>query len=222
MLLTKRAWLMGFAALAASPALAQAARDPAAEAYTAEKLPAAMAALSDPKLDLAGRDAKFAALMDQLADMTRVSDFVLGRYARDARANPALYQEWVQAFRAYATAVYQDQLDQYRGAQVKVTGSRVRAPGDVVVNTEIPQRNAPPFQAQWRLLGDAAKGYRVVDVAVKLEDQVIWLAIQQRADFQAFLGKNGGSLKALIGEVRRQTAEMRANIAARNAKPRRT
>ncbi len=71
----------------------------------------------------AERRATFSQLMDKFADMPAVASFVLGRYARQARADPALYKEWVATFKEYGLVVYETQLDQYRGNTIKVSRS---------------------------------------------------------------------------------------------------
>lgn len=216
-----RRWFGLAVALAAAFTFVTPARaDKAAEAYVASSAPAALAALSEPGLTAQERQAKFGQLMENFADLNRISEFVLGRYARNLRTDRALQQEWRATFRDYAVAVYQDQLDQYRGTSVRIVpGSRdatINGRFYSVVTTELAVRGREPFVAQWRLLRDDATGrFQVVDVAVKLQDQVIWLATQQRQDFLAFLDQNNGDVRALIAEVKRQTSMMRTRIAQR-------
>ncbi len=190
---------------------------PATEAYVAKSAPDALAALNATGASEQARAQRFAQLMDQFADMELIANFVLGRYARQLRADAELRAEWNQAFRDYAVAVYQDQLDQYRGRSVRVLGSQdstINNRAYSVVSTEIIQPGGDPFRVQWRLLrqGDS---YRVVDVAVRLGEATIWLAQQQRRDFEAELDRNGGDLQALITKVRSMTGDMRARIAER-------
>lgn len=163
------------------------------------------------------RRGEFAVLMDKFADMPRFADFVLGKYARQARANPALYQQWIATFKEYGLAVYEDQLDQYRGQSIKVSGSQdttINGKAYSVVRSQIMQKNGQPFAVNWRLIQSGAS-WRVVDVALKLDETVIWLAIQQQQDFLAQLDKNGGDIAKLIEFVKNQTAVMRKRIAAR-------
>jgi phospholipid transport system substrate-binding protein len=164
------------------------------------------------------RRTEFAVLMDKFADMPRVADFVLGRYARQARANPALYQQWIATFKEYGLAVYEDQLDQYRGQAIKVLpGSQdttINGKAYSVVKSQILQKNGQPFAVNWRLI-QSGNSWRVVDVALKLDESVIWLAIQQQQDFLAQLDKNGGDVTKLIEFVKNQTTLMRKRIAAR-------
>lgn len=198
----------------ATPAFA----DKAAEDYVAKNAPMALAALNAKGQTATERQIAFGKLFDQFADLPRVADFVLGRYARTARADPALYADWVAAYRDYSIAVYQDQLDQYRGNQIRILpGSKdatINGRFYSVVRSEILRPGQKPMQVQWRLLRGTDGAFRVVDVAVQFDDNIVWLAIQQQADNLAFLDRNKGDVRALLAEVKRKTATMRARITA--------
>lgn len=220
-ILRRGVFALAAAALAVAAMGGTASADRAAEAYVEANAPAALAALSDPKLSVEQRKARFGELMGQFADISRIADFVLGPYARQARANPALHTQWRDTFRVYAVAVYQDQLDQYRGNTIRVLpGSQdatINGRFYSVVRSEIVSPNRPPFQVDWRLLKGSDGKFQVVDVAVRLDEQIVWLAIQQQRDFRALLGRNNGSIEGLIQEVRRQTNAMNARIATRES-----
>jgi phospholipid transport system substrate-binding protein len=205
------------AAALATPAHAD---QKAAEAYVQEHAPRALAALNDANLTAQSRQTRFAALFEQFADMEEIALFVLGAHAAKLKDDPALKSRWVGAFRDYAMAVYQDQLDQYRSSAIKVTpGGFSRAYNGVAhyfVNTQVSDGARNGVRLQWRLTQDSAKGYKVIDV--QLRDQsgnAIWLGQQQKRFFEAFLGGKNGDIAALIADVDRQTKTMRARIAAR-------
>jgi len=213
---TRRAAATVFAGalLIATPAFA----DKAAEAYIAKNAPLALASLNAKGQSATEREVAFGKLFDQFADLARIADFVLGRYARATRADPGLYNEWITTFRDYSIAVYQDQLDQYRGNTIVTkSGSKdatINGRFYSVVNSEILRPGQRPMLVQWRLLRGADGAFRVVDVAVQFDDNVVWLAIQQQAEFLAFLDKNKGDVRALITDVKRQTQSMRGRISA--------
>lgn len=206
----------GLAALAASgPALA--ARVPELEAYVETNARQALAALSDRSLSPAGRQQAFGALMQRFANVPSVASFVLGRYARAMRADAELWRRWLTVFTEYSMAVYEDQLDQYRGNAIRVTGSTERTAGrDVIVRTEIAgAANGRPLPVQWRMLRSSDGVWRVVDVSLILDGNEIWLAQQQQRDFLAELDRSRGDLPGLIRTVEQTTATLRARIAAR-------
>ena len=206
------------AVLAAGFAMApaQAFADPAAEQYVVRDGNAAIAALSNRALSPVARQAQFRNLFLQLADVPSISAYVLGpNGARRLRADPALNTQWQAAFVDYAVAVYEDQLDQFRGNEMRVTGSTDRVPGsDVVVKTMItPRGTTTPMLVEWRVVKRGV-GWKTVDASLVIGDSRIWLAQQQKIDFQATLGTSA-DVPALIALVQRQTATMRARIASR-------
>ncbi|MDX2235874.1 MAG: ABC transporter substrate-binding protein [Hyphomonadaceae bacterium] len=218
--LSRRAFAVAALASAASLAAPSAAfAEVSAAEYVSRQGNAALAALANRGVTPAARQAQFRALMLQLADMPSISAYVLGPNAsRRLRADPALNAEWQAAFIDYCVAVYEDQLDQFRGNEMKVTRSTDRVPGrDVIVETQIiPRGQTRPMLVEWRLVKRGAD-WKVVDASLVIEDSRIWLAQRQRADFEATLGTRA-DVPALLALIRRQTATMRTRIAARSAR----
>lgn len=204
--------------LAVAPA--SSAADPAAEQYVAINANQALQTLSDRNLSAADRQARFRALMQRFADVPSISNFVLGANAAgQLRANPELNREWQAVFMDYSVAVYEDQLDQFRGNEVRVaTGTSIeRVPGrDVIVkSTIVPRGASQAMPVQWRIV-KRGEAWKVVDVSLVLDRNEVWLAQRQQRDFAAILGARG-DVRALITAVRQQTADMRARIATRQA-----
>ena len=56
------------------------------------------------------------------------------------------------------------------------------------------------MDVRWRVLTRDGK-YQVVDVALNLDGNLIWLAIEQRAQFLALLDRSNGSAEALIDKI---------------------
>lgn len=200
--------------LGAAPAFA----DKAAEDFVAKNATQALLVLGEDASS-GERTRKFGELFDKFADLPRISDFVLGRYARALREDPALSKRWVEAFRAYALATYEAQLDQYRGSAIKVfPGSQDATKNGrfySVVTTEVAGlKGGASLTVKWQLLKSSEGAFRVVDVALKQGDQIIWLAQQQRQDFLALLDKNNGDLNALLAFVDGETTRLRAAAAA--------
>jgi len=194
--------LLGLAALGpATRADAQDAagrmRDPQAEQFVQIGAQKIISVLADKSAGLAEKKATFRREIDQLADVPRVTNFVLGKYARTI--TPAQRAQFAAAFRAYAENVYQNRLDDYHGETVKVTGSVIRKPGDVVVNTVITGgRLAHPSTVAWRVLGGGA-AWKVVDVQFK----GVWLAITQQQDFVSTVDNARGDIGVLIAQLER-------------------
>jgi phospholipid transport system substrate-binding protein len=207
--------LVAAALLALSAPNAAAARNPDAEAYVDTHANAALEALSNRGSPEA-RQEVFSHLMNRFADVPRIAMFVLGRYALQLRNDAALRDEWLDVFQDYSNAVYEDQLDRYRGNEIRVVGSVERVPGtDVIVRSEVIPRGATrPLPVQWRILR-AGNGWKVLDVSLVLDGNEIWLAQQQQRDFLSQLDRTHGDIRALIRAVRETTTQMRERIRAR-------
>ncbi|MFN7056904.1 phospholipid-binding protein MlaC [Hyphomonas sp.] len=177
-----------------------------AEAYVEQNANEVLATLNSPSLSAEERTRKFSEYMDQFADFNAISNFVIGKYARRFTADElARYR---RVFRTYALAVYENQLDAYRGEAVVVQGSVDRSPTESIVNTTIRRRDGRDMNVRWRVQANGDR-YQVIDVALNIEGSLIWLAIEQRAQFIALLDRTNGSADELIGLIERMTADLR-------------
>jgi phospholipid transport system substrate-binding protein len=150
------------------------------------------------------RRAKFRDFITQYADARKTALFTLGNYRRGA--SDADIEDFVEAFTAYATAVYESRLDQYKGQTLKVVGSVDNKASDVTVNMIVVDPNARnPLRVAFRLLGGNSN-YRFVDIQV----EGIWLSVDQREQFSAFLSKNNGSIPSLTSHLQAQAKQIMA------------
>ncbi len=202
------------ASISAAFIAGSAAADKATEAYVEENANIVLNTLNDPSLDAAARTEKFAGYMNEFTDLDAVSNFVIGKYAR--QFNEAELTRYRKAFRDYALAVYENELDRYRGERVEVQGSVDRSPRDSIVDTRIPREDGQAMDVRWRVLNRSGE-YQVVDVALNIDGNLIWLAIEQRAQFLALLDRTGGSVDALIGKIEDMTRSLEAS--SRQAEP---
>ena len=131
---------------------------------------------------------------------------MLGKYAN--RFTQEELERYQDAFRTYALAVYQEELDAYRGNEVVVEGSIDRSASDSIVDTTIARSDGRSMDVRWRVLQRNGE-YQVVDVALDIEGNLIWLAIEQRAQFSALLDNNNGSADALINKINEMTQKLR-------------
>jgi len=191
---------------AAAPALAlaQAPRDAGAEQFVQAGAQRIISVLNDKSESDADKIRVFRGVVDELADVPKITTFVLGKYARTI--TPAQRARFGKVFREYAQNVYETRLGDYHGETVKVTGSVVRNPGDVVVNTIISGgKVSQPVMASWRVLRSGA-GWKVVDVQVA----GIWLAITQQQDFVSTIDNAGGNVDVLIAQLEKQVQQQLA------------
>ncbi len=180
--------------------------DARTEAYVAQNASEVLSTLNNPALSAEERTAAFSRYMDQFADFNAISNFVIGKYAR--RFSAEELARYRQAFRTYALAVYENELDAYRGEGVTVRGSVDRSPTDSIVNTVIRRRDGQDMDVRWRVQGTEGN-YQVIDVALNIEGNLIWLAIEQRAQFIALLDRTNGSADALVSRIEQMTADLK-------------
>jgi phospholipid transport system substrate-binding protein len=180
------------ASLAASPA---AVRDRGAEAFVQSQGQRLVSILYDKSLSDTGRLQAFSAAVDEIADVPRITRFVLGKYARSI--TPAQMQRFAPVFASYAQDVYRQRLSDFQADTLTVTGSLALKPGDVVVKTTMSGGEArDPVAVSFRVLGSGSS-WKVADVEVA----GVWLAITQQADFVSTIDNHGGSVDALTSRL---------------------
>lgn len=179
--------------------------DARTEEYVQKNASEALKTLNNPKLSAAERTATFSAYMDEFTDLDAVSDFVIGKYKR--RFTAAELTRYRKAFRTYALAVYQFQLDSYRGEAVVVKDSVDRSATDSIVNTVIKRRDGKEMDVRWRVQGEEGN-YQVIDVALNDQGNLIWLGIEQRAQFIKLLDDSNGSAEKLIAKIESMTQKL--------------
>jgi phospholipid transport system substrate-binding protein len=167
-----------------------------AESFVDENIHKGLDILRDKKLTATQRRDQFETLLLGLVDVRRIAVFTLGQYRRTAP--PEDVEAFVGAFRNYAAAAYQSYFSRYTNQTLKVTGSTQRTPTDFIVQTQLidPNSNQQPSEVDFRVRTDTGKPV-LVDVAY----QGIWLSLEQRDQFVAFLGQNNGNVRTLIAHL---------------------
>jgi phospholipid transport system substrate-binding protein len=182
--------LVGAVAAPIQKALAQATNP--AESFVSQNIQRGLALLNNKALNPTQRRDQFEQFLLGLTDLKRIADFTLGQYRRSAA--PADLQAFEVAFQNYAVAVYQFYFSKYSNQTLKVTGSTQRAPTDYIVATQLIDPARPqPLEVNFRVRTDGARPV-VTDVSV----EGVWLSLQQRDQFVAFLGQNNGNVRLLV------------------------
>ena len=187
------------AALLSAPALLMAGPAAAAneaESFVDENIRKGLDILRDKKLSTTQRRDQFETLLLGLVDVRRIGLFTLGQYRRTAP--PEDVEAFLNAFKNYATAAYQSYFSRYTNQALKVTGSTQRSPTDYIVQTLLidPNSSQQPSEVDFRVRTDTGKPV-LVDVAY----QGIWLSLEERDQFVAFLGQNNGNVRTLIAHL---------------------
>ena len=137
------------------------------------------------------RREKFATLFKSGADLDRIGRFVLGRYAKQMKAENRL-QEYQALFREYVVNIYAKRLGQYSGETFDITGANAVNDKEVLVNSNI-QSDSSKFRVDWQVR-NSGQGYKIVDVRI----EGISMALEQREQFVSFINNNGKEVSALI------------------------
>ena len=175
-----------------------------AEAFVGDNIHKGLEILNNKKLNTAQRREQFETFLLGLVDVRRIGLFTLGQYRRTAP--PEDIEAFVAAFKNYAVAAYQSYFSKYSGQTLKVIGSTERSPTDFIVSTQLldPGSSQPPLQVDFRVRTDTGKPV-LVDVSVS----GIWLSLEERDQFVAFLGQNGGSIRTLIAHLSELAASLK-------------
>jgi phospholipid transport system substrate-binding protein len=199
----RRTVLAMFAAPLVLTVPAAAAAPNVAESFVDENIHKGLEILRDKRLSTVQRRDQFEGLLLTLVDVRRIALFTLGQYRRSAPE--ADVEAFVNAFKNYAAAAYQSYFAKYTDQTLKVVGSTQRSPTDFIVQTNLvdPSSNQPPAEVDFRVRTDTGKPV-LVDVAY----QGIWLSLEQRDQFVAFLGQNNGNVRTLIAHL----SDLAANL----------
>lgn len=187
--------------MTAMPAFA----DANTEEYVRTNANDVLASLNEPGLNADERREKFRLYMDEFTNLDAVAKFVIGKYSK--RFTPEEMDAYLATFRNYALVVYEFYFNEYRGRDVKVVGSTDRNARDSIVDTEIVRADGQELEVRWRVLNRGGQ-YQVVDVALNAEGNLIWLAIEQQAQFLSILDQNNGSVDALITKINSMTDDL--------------
>jgi phospholipid transport system substrate-binding protein len=201
--LKRRTLLAMFAAPLALAGPAAAAAPNVAESFVDENIHKGLEILRDKRLSTVQRRDQFEGLLLSLVDVRRIALFTLGQYRRSAP--PDDVEAFVNAFKNYAAAAYQSYFAKYTDQNLKVIGSTQRSPTDFIVQTNLVDSGSsqPPAEVDFRVRTDTGKPV-LVDVAY----QGIWLSLEQRDQFVAFLGQNNGNVRTLIAHL----SDLAANL----------
>lgn len=194
--------------VAAGAWTAQAGAESPPEVFVQQNVQRGLQILNNHSIPDAQRRAEFRDFLTSLTDIRRIALFTLGAARRTAP--PAEVDAFVDAFRNYAVAVYETRLNQYAGQWLRVTGSVERGPGDYVVTTMLVDPSGKtngqePIEVDFRVLSDNGR-YVVIDASIV----GVWLALEERDQFTAFLQQNNENVPALTQHLEALTEQLRS------------
>ena len=169
----------------------------AAQGFVTKLADDAITILSANK-DRAGREAAFAALLDERANMRRIARFTLGQFGRkiskdDFTTYEALLGEFI-------VKVYANRLGEYSDEKV-IVGKAQAKKKNVIVASRIEFANGrEPIDIDWWLRLEKDGSLSLFDVRVL----GVWMAQEQRDAFASVLKNNKGDINALLEHLRKQ------------------
>jgi phospholipid transport system substrate-binding protein len=201
--MARRGFLVAIAAVVSTTLSVPASANPDAQGFTQRLIDQGIQILkntADPQ-----RKPKFREFITQYADVDKTARFTLGNYARTAPA--ADVAVFVEAFKNYAIAIYETQLEKYKGESLKVVGSFATSkPGNFVVQTIVQGGSAAnAMRIDFRLSGGNG-AYKFYDISV----EGAWLGVSQMEQFKSFLEQNRGSVPALTVDLNARTQRILA------------
>jgi|TARA_Y100001933_G_scaffold219778_3_gene228665 phospholipid transport system substrate-binding protein len=185
-------------ALVASAAQAAASTGDAAKAFVEEVSARAIDIISDKTTTKTEREAQFAKLLDEKADMERIAAFALGQYLRTP--TPEQKAEYLKLVREFIVKVYVTRLSDYNDEKLDILGAKTKGDKQAIVQSEIKFTNGrEPVTVDWWLIKNDGD-FKIFDVNVV----GIWLAQEQRSTFTSVIRNNGGDFNALLDHLRKQ------------------
>ena len=125
-------------------------------------------------------------------DTQAIARFTLGRHGRTLA--PAQKARFANAFEDFLRRQIDANAHQFAGVEVLVVDTAKRNSRDAIVTTEV-RGVGEPLKVRWRVIERGGK-WSVVD----LEVAGIWLAIEQRAQVAAILGRPGADIEDVIAQ----------------------
>ena len=190
------------AALAAiAPRLGLADSSADATAFIQGMSDQAIASLTPPGISRDEREARARSLLTDNFAVPAIGQFVLGRYWRTA--SPEERTEYLRLFEDLIVVTYVDRFSRYSGERLRVNNAVAdEESGDVMVYSEITRPAGAPVQVGWRVRR-VPPSFKIVDVVV----EGVSMGQTQRSDFASVIRNNGGTISALLEEMRRRVRQ---------------
>ena len=190
------------AALAAiAPRLGLADSSADATAFIQGMSDQAIASLTPPGISRDEREARARSLLTDNFAVPTIGQFVLGRYWRTA--SPEERTEYLRLFEDLIVVTYVDRFSRYSGERLRVNNAVAdEESGDVMVYSEITRPAGAPVQVGWRVRR-VPPSFKIVDVVV----EGVSMGQTQRSDFASVIRNNGGTISALLEEMRRRVRQ---------------
>lgn len=144
------------------------------------------------------REAAFAEMLNERANMRRIARFTLGQFGRKiSKEDFATYEKLLGEF---IVKVYANRLGEYSDEKVMVGKAQAKK-RNVIVDSRIDFANGrDPIAIDWWLRLEKDGSLSLFDVRVL----GVWMAQEQRDAFASVLKNNKGDINALLAHLRKQ------------------
>lgn len=148
--------------------------------------------------DRASREAAFAELLDERANMRRIARFTLGQFGRQISKDD--FTTYESLLGDFIVKVYANRLGEYSEEKV-IVGKAQAKKKNVIVASRIEFTNGrEPIDIDWWLRLEKNGSLSLFDVRVL----GVWMAQEQRDAFASVLKNNKGDINALLEHLRKQ------------------
>ena len=169
----------------------------AAQGFVTQLADDAITILSANK-DRASREAAFAKLLDERANMRRIARFTLGQFGRQISKDD--FTTYESLLGDFIVKVYANRLGEYSEEKV-IVGKAQAKKKNVIVASRIEFTNGrEPIDIDWWLRLEKDGSLSLFDVRVL----GVWMAQEQRDAFASVLKNNKGDINALLEHLRKQ------------------
>ena len=177
----------------------------AAQEADLAKAQAFVMALADDAIEIlstektrAGREAKFATLLNERANIRRIARFTLGQFGR--KISKEDFARFEKLLGQFIVKVYANRLGEYSDEKVMVGKAQAKKK-NVIVESRIEFANGrDPIDIDWWLRLEKDGNMTLFDVRVL----GVWMAQEQRDAFASVLKNNKGDINALLEHLRKQ------------------
>jgi phospholipid transport system substrate-binding protein len=174
---------------------------PEAETFVSTLAQRGISSLTGRGTSEAERARRFRTMLTENFDVPTIARFVIGRYWRVA--NEQERQEYMRLFTDMLVGMYASRFSEYQGEQVRTTGSRSNAEGDIFVNSDVVRPQGQPAKVEW-VLRREGPSFKIVDVRV----EGVSMAITQRDEFASIIQRHGGQISGLLQVMRQRAAQV--------------
>jgi len=137
-------------------------------------------------------------------DLPQISQFVLGRYWKNA--TPEQQQDFIKQFQEMQVLNWTQRFKDYNGQNLQVT-SATKDDRGYTVDSQLNHPPAQPIPVQWKVHAGEDGKLLITDIVV----EGVSMAITQRSDYSSMLQGNGGKIDALVQALHTKNDQMRAS-----------